>query len=320
MAIVTDKLTHYWHYQSKCSQMGWENIAPIATSGVPIGTMNNITFDNGVPSFNGANSSVDITGFSLANQSSGFTIDCIISRGAGQTGQLTHITQWYGTSERLTMYTNGAFVAGREVVGMYYERGGGGGLESPERTLGTSILHIVFTFTPTVKKMYVNGQLVATDVRTTLPFARTNYNLYLGCNYYNGKNTFFNGKIYACRGYTKALTDVEILQNYNNGLDIGLGSSAPIASVISSTKSKISRISGQNKTYITFKFDKDVQAYKVMVGGVDYQTGYLADSGGAKTANTEIIAEIDDKELSVEGLNRVTIYGQGTDGTWSTKD
>lgn len=320
MAVVTDKLTHYWHYQSKCSQMGWENIAPIATSGVPIGVMNNITFDNGVPSFNGTNSSVDITGFSLANQLSEFTIDCIISRGAGQTGQLTHMTQWYGTSERLTMYTSGAFVAGRESVGMYYERGGSGVLTSPETTLGTNILHIVFTFTVTVKKMYVNGQLVATDLRTTLPFTRTNYNLYLGCNYYNGKNTFFNGKIYACRGYTKALTDVEILQNYNNALDIGLGSSAPIATVISSTRTKISKQTGAEKSLVTFKFDKDVQAYKVMVGGSDYQTGILADSGGAVTANTEIVAEIDHTELTIEGLNRVTIYGQGINGTWSTKD
>jgi len=319
MAIVTDKLTHYWHYQSKCSALGWENISPSSPSGVPIGTMNNVTFTNGVPTFNGTSSTVDITGFTLTNQSSEFTIDCIVQRSVGEAGQLTHITKWYGTTERVTMSTTGAFQAGRESVGMYYERGGGATLNSPEMTLGTNILHIVFTFTASTKKMYVNGQLVATDVRTTLPFTRTNYNLYIGCNYYNGKNTFFKGNIYAVRGYTKALTDAEILQNYNNGLDIGMGSSAPIASVVSATKSKISRISGQDKTYITFKFDKDVQAYKVMVGGSDYQTGFLADSGGAKSANTEIVAEIDYSELSIEGSNRVTIYGQGTDGTWSAK-
>ncbi|QOV08262.1 concanavalin A-like lectin/glucanase superfamily protein [Bacillus phage Kirov] len=320
MAVVTDKLTHYYHYQSKCSALGWENISPSSPSGVPIGTMNNITFTNGIPTFNGTNSTVDITGFTLASQSSEFTIDCVIQRGAGLPDQLTHITKWYGTTERLTMSTTGAFQAGRETVNLYYERGGGSAMSSPEMTLGTNILHVVFVFTVSTKKMYVNGQLVATDVRTTLPFNRTNYNLYIGCNYYNAKNTFFKGNIYSVRGYTKALTDAEILQNYNNGLNIGMGSSAPIASVVSATKPKISRISGQDKTYITFKFDKDVQAYRVMVGGSDYQTGLLADSGGAKTANTNIVAEIDYSELSIEGSNRVTIYGQGTDGTWSTKE
>ncbi|UGO51055.1 concanavalin A-like lectin/glucanase [Bacillus phage vB_BanS_Nate] len=320
MAIITANLTHYYHYQSKCSAMGWENISPTSPSGVPIGTMNNIAFANGVPTFNGTSSTVDITGFTLANQNSEFTIDCIVQRVAGDASQLSHITKWYGTAERVTMNTVGAFQAGRETVGMYYERGGGGTLSSPEMTLGTNILHIVFTFTASTKKLYVNGQLVATDVRTTLPFSRANYNLYIGCNYYNGKNTFFKGNIYSVRGYTKALTDAEVLQNYNNGLDIGMGSSAPIASIVSSTRTKISKISGAEKALVTFKFDKDVQEYKVMVGGSDYQTGILADSGGAKTANTNIVAEIDYTELSVEGLNRVIIYGQGTDGTWSKKD
>ncbi|AZU98910.1 hypothetical protein pW2_76 [Bacillus phage pW2] len=318
MAVVTDGLKYYWNYQSKCSTSGWENIAP--SGAVLTGVMNNITFTNSIPTFNGTNSTVDFTGFTLGSPSSAFTLDCIIQRTGGLANQLTHLTQWYGTTERLSMSTTGAFQAGRETVDMYYERGGGGTLSSPETTLGTNILHIVFTFTTGTKKMYVNGQLVATDVRTTLPFTRTNYNLYLGCNYYNAKNTFFNGKIYACRGYTKALSDAEILQNYNNGIDIGMGSTVPVATVVSSTRTKISRQTGVEKSIITFKFDKDVQAYKVMVGGVDYQTGILADSGGAKTANTEIVAEIDHTELSVEGLNRVTIYGQGTDGQWSTKD
>lgn len=318
MAVVTDGLKYYWNYQSKCSSSGWENIAPSGV--VATGVMNNITFTNGIPTFNGTSSSVDLTGFTLGSPSATFSIDCIIQRTGGLATQLTHITQWYGTAERITMSTNGAFQAGRETLSMYYERSGGGTLTSPETTLGTNILHIVFTFTGSTKKMYLNGQLVATDARVSLPFTRTNYNLYLGCNYYNAKNTFFNGKIYSVRGYTKSLSDEEILQNYNNGLDIGMGSSAPIATIVSSTRTRISKQIGAEKSLVTFKFDKDVQAYKVMVGGSDYMTGVLADSGGAKTANTNIIAEIDHTELSTEGLNRVTIYGQGTDGTWSTKD
>ncbi|QIW89871.1 concanavalin A-like lectin/glucanase superfamily protein [Bacillus phage Izhevsk] len=317
MAVVTDGLKYYWNYQSKCSASGWENIAP--SGAVLTGVMNNITFTNSVPTFNGTSSSIDFTGFTLGSPTSAFTLDCVIQRTGGLPDQLTHITKWYGTTERVTMSTTGAFQAGRESVGMYYERGGGGTLNSPETTLGTNILHVVFTFTSSVKKMYLNGQLVATQNANTLPFTR-NYNLYLGCNYYNAKNTFFNGKIYACRGYTKALSDAEVLQNYNNGIDIGMGSSAPIATVVSSTRTKISRVTGAEKTLVTFKFDKDVQAYKVMVGGSDYATGLLADSGGAKTANTNIVAEIDHTELGTEGLHRVTIYGQGTDGTWSTKD
>lgn len=317
MAVVTDGLKYYWNYQSKCSASGWENIAP--SGSVLTGTMNNITFTNSIPTFNGTNSSVDFVGFTLASPTSAFTLDCIIQRTGGLADQLTHLTKWYGTTERLTMSTSGAFQAGRETVEAYYERGGGGMMSSPEMTLGTNILHVVFTFTTASKKMYVNGQLVATHTASTLPFTRA-YNLYVGCNYYNAKNTFFNGKIYSVRGYTKALSEAEITQNYNNGLNIGLGSSAPIATVVSTTRTKISRVTGAEKTLITFKFDKDVQAYKVMVGGSDYMTGLLGDSGGAKTANTNIVAEIDHTELSIEGLNRITIYGQGTDGTWSTKD
>lgn len=318
MAVVTDGLKYYWNYQSKCSASGWENIAP---SGVVLtGVMNNITFTNGIPTFNGTSSTVDFTGFTLSTQAGAFTLDCVIQRTGGLADQLSHLTKWYATSERVTMYTFGAYQAGKESIGMYYERGGGGTLVSPITTLGTDILHIVFVFTSAEKKMYLNGQLVSTQTQTTLPFSKTNYNLYLGCNYYNAKSIFFNGKIYACRGYTKALTDSEVLQNYNNGIDIGMGSSTPVATVVSSTRTKISKKTGAEKSLVTFKFDKDVQAYKVMVGGSDYQTGILADSGGAVTANTEIVAEIDHTELTIEGLNRVTIYGQGTNGTWSTKD
>ncbi|UUV45951.1 LamG domain-containing protein [Bacillus phage vB_BanS-Thrax1] len=319
MAIVTDKLTHYWHYQSKCSQMGWENIAPTATSGVPIGVMNNITFNNGIPYFNGTNSSVDFTGVNWTSPSYGFTIEVILSRAPNYTPEGVGVCAYYSDSERIVMSTYGEF-AGFGKLETFFTRGSFYSLKRDDIKIQTEDVHLTFTYAPSIKKFYRDGKLIVSNTETTLPFSKP-YNLYIGANFYNGvKSIFHKGNIYVVRIYNRELTEAEVLQNYNNKMDIGLGSSAPIASIISSTKSKISRISGQNKTYITFKFDKDVQAYKVMVGGVDYQTGYLADSGGAKTANTEIVAEIDDTELSIEGINRVTIYGQGLDGKWSTKD
>ena len=70
---------------------------------------------------------------------------------------------------------------------------------------------------------------------------------------------------------------------------------------------------------MTFQFDKGVIAWKALVGGVDHNTGFLADSGNSVTASTNITAEIDHTELQQEGENVVNIYGQGADGSWTVK-
>jgi hypothetical protein len=85
---------------------------------------------------------------------------------------------------------------------------------------------------------------------------------------------------------------------------------------ISMSKNKISRETSQDRTYIKFSFDKDVTEWCVRSNGTSYNTGLLADSGGAVTAGQEITAEIDYSELYQEGQNRINIYGN-VNGVWT---
>jgi hypothetical protein len=117
--------------------------------------------------------------------------------------------------------------------------------------------------------------------------------------------------------------------------------SEPIVTVVNVDKLKISANDGVNKSIVTFNFDIPVQAYTVNDLGVSYNTGTVADSKSfyvsdlqnqlvssveTKTVkeirqidgNVNIQAEIDHSELSQEGNNRINIYGQSLDGTWSS--
>jgi hypothetical protein len=102
-------------------------------------------------------------------------------------------------------------------------------------------------------------------------------------------------------------------------LVIGVSSgtpSTPSVTVTSISKQKISDEVGMNASVIKFTFDTDVTAWKVNVMGVSYDTGTVADSGGAVTAGAEVTAVVSWDELYQEGDNRVNIYGQ-TAGGWT---
>jgi lysozyme len=120
----------------------------------------------------------------------------------------------------------------------------------------------------------------------------------------------------------------------------GASGIAPKVTIVSVSKLKISDEPEFDRANITFKFDIDTKLFTVNVNGVDYDTGLVAHSGGGKSvsnlssmlvsdlatqtvqqisiivAGVEIVAEVDYSELS-NGDNRINIYGQATDGTWS---
>lgn len=72
--------------------------------------------------------------------------------------------------------------------------------------------YINIIFSGTTVKLYANGVLKATDTISSYVF---NNNLGIGSGQpFNGGYTW-NGGIAACRVYYQALTDAEVLQNYN---------------------------------------------------------------------------------------------------------
>lgn len=93
--------------------------------------------------------------------------------------------------------------------------------------------------------------------------------------------------------------------------------SAPVPTIISVSRSKISDETGVNFVEVRFSFDTNVTQWSVNVMGVDQTTGTIADSGGAVSAGQEIVAVIDWTELYQEGQNRVNIYGRNSNGEWT---
>ena len=79
--------------------------------------------------------------------------------------------------------------------------------------------HIVFVKTSTYTRIYVNGIQVGQSVGTIGSIGDNNATLLtIGCLANTATpiaGTNWNGEIYGVRAYSKALTDAEILQNYN---------------------------------------------------------------------------------------------------------
>lgn len=98
----------------------------------------------------------------------------------------------------------------------------------------------------------------------------------------------------------------------------------PVVTIVSISKSKISKIVGMEKTIIKFKFDIDVVDWVVRVSGTSSSTGIYADGSDGNweviPANTVLTATVDWTECYREGDNRVNIYGQGIDAAWTFYD
>jgi len=319
MGIVTNGLIAYWNAQQGISGTTWNNIAP-ANEGKFALTLANTTVESDRVLFKGLTTSRALSSENVAGITS-HTVEMFIS--ADALYEFAGGVPFYAIT---TMSNRGGFILNttKDINRLEYSDTSGSTFAiTPNNSIVkgsiVQIIAIVDALDLSVT-LGVNGSILTRTTTTFSSLPKLVGLITLGVRKYNTSYFDpFKGYIYSTKIYNRVLTPEEITQNYNNGINVGLVSK-PTANIISVSKPKISRISGQDRTYITFKFDKDVQAYKVMVGGVDYNTGLLADSGGAKTANTEIVAEIDYSELSIEGSNRITIYGQSTDGTWSTKD
>jgi hypothetical protein len=72
--------------------------------------------------------------------------------------------------------------------------------------------HLVGTYNGTVHRLYVNGVQLA--VSGAVSFNTTEFSAQIGCQV-NGATQYWNGDIASAKIYNRALTDTEILQNFN---------------------------------------------------------------------------------------------------------
>lgn len=136
---------------------------------------------------------------------------------------------------------------------------------------------------------------------------------------------------------------------------MGTATTAPLVTIDSISRTKLSAQTGDNTSVVTFHFDKDVSAWTVNVNGADHTTGTVAGSGSGAgtpgetvanlqsmtvstvdtytvgqlaggqsqpiTAGTQLQVTINNTEMYQEGSNRVNVYGQSNaDGTWTPYD
>jgi len=83
--------------------------------------------------------------------------------------------------------------------------------------LRNQINHIVATYDGTNRKIYINGQNIASDVRTNTILYPTsgNRNVQIGRSGYRNYTRIINGNLYSAIIYNRALSADEVLQNYN---------------------------------------------------------------------------------------------------------
>lgn len=113
----------------------------------------------------------------------------------------------------------------------------------------------------------------------------------------------------------------------------------PIVTITNIERTKISAKPTVNTSNIIFGFDVPVQAYSIRIGGTDHFTGleadrksfYISDLATKKVGDITLqtaksIRQIDgdtgvnttiEHSNLVEGANRVNIYGQSLDGSWT---
>lgn len=319
MPIVTDGLIGYWHYQQGVIGSTWENIAP-ATKGQYNGIINGAVVQSNGMYFDGIDDYIYID--SLNPLSDSITLDIIFSvdNNRGQMGLVTgfkdgnnqfsaEIRSFIPKDSIFYNFTNGTYV--NTTTNDVYNY--------------NTIYKSSYTYNKTVGmyKTYIDGVLKTTTNAST-PGFNNDYKISIGSGYYNSPQLYFSGKIISVKVYNKALTELEVTQNYNTGIEIGLDGGGeppiqnpPVPTITHQSRSRLSRVTSIDRSIVKFTFDQDVAEWRVRTMGTDHETGILADSGGAVNSGTEISAEVDYAELYQEGQNRVNIYGKNASGDWT---
>jgi hypothetical protein len=124
--------------------------------------------------------------------------------------------------------------------------------------------------------------------------------------------------------YQRALTPTEVKEHYAVGMAL-----VPVASIVSGpTKSRISSVSGQDSTDITWKSDSDFQAYQIRsvpLSSSAVTEGVLVESNQVVTngsQNTNYTSTITDDEIVAndpgDEPKLLKVFVQSYSGNWST--
>lgn len=104
---------------------------------------------------------------------------------------------------------------------------------------------------------------------------------------------------------------------------------APVVTIVSIDRTKISGQSGQSRVTVTFRFDQTVETWELRAGGAGVGQGTLVEQdAGARAnsancdsavvcgvaANTNQTAYVDWDEGLAEGANEVNVYGTNAQG------
>lgn len=219
-SVVTSNLVGYWDPSLVASYPGTGTTLTNLSGSAPNGTMSNITYTDPYFSFNGTNSQVSVADNSALEPGSGnwtmeawfnvasvSTSNVILGKfNTGGTSQNVSYSIRTNTSRSLfAQYSNGAvntFVNSTAYTidlnkwyqAVYVWTNSGG-----TQTIGT----------------YINGALIGTVNHTFASILNATTPLYFGS--YNGGEypQYLNGKMGIVRLYNSALSDSQVLQNYN---------------------------------------------------------------------------------------------------------
>lgn len=313
MSIVTDKLTGYWHYKQGFEGNTWRNISPetkgrynatvigalLHPDGVYFDGVDDIAFVNGMHKGGGART-VEIV-YKLKTLNSSQSVYFLV----------------YDEDFGIMLYNLESMYKGY-LIGVVYDSDYD--FDEPILVGGMPDESVFVTITITRDNnldsvFYINGVKVANSsfIPTDVDYL-TDLSICGGNNYY-----YTGGLVKSVKSYDKALTPQEVAQNFavgyeNTGLTEESANTIPSATIISQSRNKISNITAVNSSIVKFKFDQDVTEWRVRTGGNSQDTGILADSGEIVKEGTEIQAEVDWTELSIEGANRINIYGKNNSG------
>lgn len=320
--IITDGLVGYWHYKEGVQGNTWNNIAP-DTKGRYNGQIVGATLQNNGMYFDGVDDVVTVREFDIVSEHT--TIDILFrpetppSTNAYVFGLSQMDKLALATSTRRLTYRNNAT----------------GILITNDNTFNWGE-----TFLYTFRQGGVNGGTVqqykdSLDVsRSTLVNSSSNIsffrvrgdlNLYFGMVYDTGGwwHTWrYKGTILAIRVYNRTLSEEEIYQNYTVGNEVGLPNEDPTSpttppqiNITSVSSFKLSNNQGMNSSLVSFKFDQDVDQYRLSTLGVSHDTGnIIVDEVGVIQKEVEVIQAIYYSDLYQEGENRINIYGKNSAG------
>jgi len=320
--IVTNGLVGYWHFQQGVNGNSWNNIAP-ATLGKYNGSISGATLQGNGLYFDGVDDFVGYQPLSQSGISVAYEIEAYISspfdRGGingGVAGSL-HFDGATGLMQFMILGFNGN---GTAVTTAFKEEN-----ITPLRNTLIKVNYIA-NIEGKIEEVYINNVKILEFYNTmSMMYVLANISqrpFALGCvldTFSGGNSNHYKGHIQSVKIYNKILTSQERSQNLANGIEIGLTVqiSKPIINISSVSKTKISDEPDMNQSIIKVSFDQDIVEYIAKLNGVDHTTGETVHIGGAVLKNQEADVIIDWDELTVEGQNRINIYGKNSNGDWT---